>query len=255
MKILKDRKFNEDLTKNFHLEYTVDGVKSSQNISAMTADEAKQLVRKQYSGRGVTFTKTEEIAKNATTATPAKTETTNEALDDDISDLVEDMGIAYEDFEYDDDFGDTQEYDLDFEEEDTNFVAPKPSAPTNDLDSGVAGLLNHLIQDEWQTVDAYNSAITSIRSTMGESGAGIIRVMEDIVNEENKHIGQLQEAMKTVSTNANLIVSGEVEGLGQLEGEKEEKGVAPTATAVTLPANDQISLDDEITIVDVDDTF
>lgn len=249
MKILKDRKFNENLTRNFHLEYTVDGVRSSQNVAAMTLDAAKQLVKKQYTDKTVNFTKVEEVKDNPTDSTKT------ESLDDDISDLLEDMGIAYEDFEYDDDFGDTQEYDLDFEEDDTDFVASKPSAPTNDLDNGVAGTINRLIQDEWQTVDAYNSAITTIRGLGIENGEGIIRVMEDIVNEENKHIGQLQEAMKTVSSNANLIVSGEVEGLGQLEGEKEEKGVAPTATAVTLPADDQISLDDEITIVDVDDTF
>lgn len=47
----------------------------------------------------------------------------------------------------------------------------------------------------------------------------VAKVFKDIVNEENVHIGQLEQCMKLVSPNADSIVSGEIEAEGQL-GEK-----------------------------------
>lgn len=41
-------------------------------------------------------------------------------------------------------------------------------------------------------------------------------VIRDINNEENKHIGQLQAALETISPNANSIESGSQEAEAQL---------------------------------------
>ena len=45
----------------YHMVYTVDGVKSEQDISAVNVQKAEELIRKQYSGQSVNFTSKQEV--------------------------------------------------------------------------------------------------------------------------------------------------------------------------------------------------
>ena len=93
-------------------------------------------------------------------------------------------------------------------------IEEQSQVPVTDEDFGLAGMLNALIQDEWQAIDGYNSALATV---MGDNSfeedlkAKCKVVFEDILAEENLHIGQLQEFLKIVSPNAEVIADGEQE--------------------------------------------
>ena len=48
----------------FHMVYTVDGVKSEQDISAANIAKAEELVRKQYDGKNIIFTSKKPVQEN-----------------------------------------------------------------------------------------------------------------------------------------------------------------------------------------------
>lgn len=79
---------------------------------------------------------------------------------------------------------------------------------------GVADMLNDLIIDEFEAITGYNNAISTITSIDAESS--ILKVLDDIIKEENVHVGQLQAALKEVSDAAHEIEKGNNEGDGQL---------------------------------------
>lgn len=90
------------------------------------------------------------------------------------------------------------------------------------LDNAIANMINKLIIDEFEAIDGYNSAISTIISEMPDSP--IIDVLNDITAEENVHVGQLQRALLLVSTHAQDIAKGTEEGKEQIaDGEKEEE--------------------------------
>lgn len=90
------------------------------------------------------------------------------------------------------------------------------------LDNAIANMINKLIIDEFEAIDGYNSAISTIISEMPDSP--IIDVLNDIIAEENVHVGQLQRALLLVSTHAQDIAKGTEEGKEQIaDGEKEEE--------------------------------
>lgn len=94
-------------------------------------------------------------------------------------------------------------------------------------DSVLASMLNNLIVDEWGTIDAYNSALTYIEQVKQDDRTvydydGIKKILTDIVNEENVHVGQLQSAMQLLSPNTASIDKGTEEGdkqIDEVEGE------------------------------------
>lgn len=91
-------------------------------------------------------------------------------------------------------------------------VEVKP-APEMGPEFGLASMINNAIQDEWKTIDMYNSlSVTAI----AEGYEDIASVIDDINTEESKHVGQLQAALKTISPNAEAINAGEQEGETQL---------------------------------------
>ena len=102
--------------------------------------------------------------------------------------------------------------DLEGEKEELEAV---PDTPTTPDEFGAAGLINALIQDEWQAIQGYNDAIATLSTT--DIDTDIINVFKDIANEENIHIGQLQKALEMVSPNVSSISEGEQEGAEQLE--------------------------------------
>lgn len=107
----------------------------------------------------------------------------------------------------------------------------KPSPETMDAMS-VANTLNALIQDEWQAIDGYNGTISTYRDMAQYDYPekdnsidydAIIKILEDIAQEEMNHVGMLQKAMETVSPNAEEIKGGEEEAEETLgETPKEE---------------------------------
>lgn len=95
-----------------------------------------------------------------------------------------------------------------------------PASPETGDAMTVANSLNALIQDEWQAIDGYNSTITTYRSMKDDEYApkdktidyeAIIKILEDIAQEEMNHVGMLQKAMQTVSPNVEEIKGGEEE--------------------------------------------
>lgn len=102
--------------------------------------------------------------------------------------------------------------DLESEKEELDAI---PDTPTTPDEFGAAGLINALIQDEWQAIQGYNDAIATLSTT--DIDTDIINVFKDIANEENIHIGQLQKALEMVSPNVSSIGEGEQEGAEQLE--------------------------------------
>ena len=59
--------------------------------------------------------------------------------------------------------------------------------PNPGNDTGVSNLIIHAINGEWDTIAEYNSLISNLGNN-----PDMIPVIQDIVAEENKHIGQLQ---------------------------------------------------------------
>ena len=95
-----------------------------------------------------------------------------------------------------------------------------PASPETGDAMAVANSLNALIQDEWQAIDGYNSTISTYRSMKDDEYApkdktidyeAIIKILEDIAQEEMNHVGMLQKAMQSVSPNVEEIKGGEEE--------------------------------------------
>ena len=80
------------------------------------------------------------------------------------------------------------EEDMSFSTEETEEKTIEPE------DNGISMIINNLIKDEYEAIDAYNSAITTFKS-IGKSDEAI-SVLNDIVAEENIHVGQLQRLME-----------------------------------------------------------
>lgn len=104
-----------------------------------------------------------------------------------------------------------------------NIEGEVPPTPSTFDDAGVASMLGSLITDEFQAIDQYNSAITTLRDLDPAVYEPVIRVLTDIAAEENLHVGQLQEVLKLVNQQAELIPEGAAEAAGQAE----EPSVSP----------------------------
>lgn len=90
--------------------------------------------------------------------------------------------------------------------------------PNEEKNIGLAAFINGLIEDEIQAVDGYKSAIVTFEA---EGRGEFTDVFRDIMDEENRHIGQLQEVLNVLSpgTQEN-IDDGQVEAQGQISGEE-----------------------------------
>lgn len=114
---------------------------------------------------------------------------------------------------YDDDFSDPEGFPS---TEDPHLEEPLPG-PQTGVASGIAGMLIDAINDEWSTIDKYNSIIQTLRSTPEIiNPEGFIKVLEEINAEENRHAGQLQELLKQISPNAAEVTEGQKEAKKQL---------------------------------------
>ena len=114
--------------------------------------------------------------------------------------------------------------------DDDNFIvddtitdeAPEKESPKNEVDTGISNLLIDAIKDEFETIKLYNSIIEQIRI---EDREDIISILQDIVNEENVHVGQLQKALELYSPNADSIEHGSQEAEEQMKVESINEGI------------------------------
>ena len=152
-------------------------------------------------------------------------------FDDDMSFTLDEPAIQVFDE------GDFDEYKVDDLDDDIFVIVPDnhdanaaamtdhngeavPEGPKPGIESGIADSLIKLINDEWEAIQGYNNFRDMILS-MQNNGDGdysdMIRVIDEVVNEENLHVGQLQELLKKVSPNTESIAKGEEEAQEQLE--------------------------------------
>lgn len=89
--------------------------------------------------------------------------------------------------------------------EDTQEVMRGPEVGAT---AGLASLLITAINNEWETVEEYNTLAIMARENGYED---LAKLIDDINSEENNHIGMLQAALKTISPNAEAIEGGEEE--------------------------------------------
>ena len=97
--------------------------------------------------------------------------------------------------------------------EDEHLGTSTEETPEPGPEAGIASLVNKLIIDEWEAIQGYNDAIVAAET---EGYSDIANVLRDIANEENLHVGQLEQVMQQLSPNAESINQGEVEADEQL---------------------------------------
>ena len=161
--------------------------------------------------------------------------------------------------------GEFRDYiDDDFSDPDYVPAGVTPRGPEAGESTGIADTLIALINDEWEAIRGYNNFVDMIKGVMEnvpvENVDKMLPVIEDIVNEENKHVGQLQELLKLISPNATSIESGAQEGASQISNSghewvdgklKVEMMPSPNSNS-ELPTNE---VDNTCTLYDVDDDF
>lgn len=125
-------------------------------------------------------------------------------FDDDVDNMF--GAISLEDDSIDDDFG---------LEDLHNPVAPE--GPKMGSDTGVADLIMTAINGEYDTIKEYNSIIATLNYEGKPEYIKMIPILEEINNEEQRHIGQLQELLKIISPSAQSVEEGKVEAQGQLK--------------------------------------
>jgi hypothetical protein len=144
-----------------------------------------------------------------------------------------------------------------------------PEGPRPGIESGIADTLINLINDEWEAIQGYNNFRDMIL-TMQQSGAGdyseMIRVIDEVSNEEHLHVGQLQELLKLVSPNTESIKRGEQEGKEQLEDNDHEwvngklkvemhRPTTPSYSEKSIDDNNPNKVDTTCTLYDADDEW
>lgn len=185
--------------KSFHFEFTVDGLKSAQDVSAASMQKAEELIKKQYDEKAVIFTKKE-------TKAPVQNE---DWCDDEFTekDFDKDIDVS----EYDDDFG---ESNIEKFGEHQDSQKDIPATPEVGPDTGISNLLITAINGEWDTIKLYNDIITTASDVHKEE---IIKTIQDITAEENAHVGQLQKLLAMYSPNVSKIAEGESEAQEQID--------------------------------------
>ena len=80
----------------------------------------------------------------------------------------------------------------------------------NDL--GVSNAIIDAINDEWEAISKYNSLLANLTNN-----PEMIPIIQDIIAEENTHVGQLQQILLQISPNVQNINIGEEEASEQLD--------------------------------------
>lgn len=322
----KEEELEEDTSgmMKFHMVYTVDGVKSEQDVSAVNIQKAEELIKKQYDGKNVMFTSKQQVKESYDVLDdfdaahtigklnpgdrfknrngveikiiePDKLGRVQFKIGDDVRSgsersiqnmlyknnylrLEENLKEAYGyKVSYDDlieiqgkidrlirkmaenhqdeispssntyriglpfigtsegyiDLQNTNQYIEGHEDdwdEDDYYESLKEDleqeTPQTANDTGLANMLIHAINGEWETISEYNDILTVIRNN---GQFDMIPVIEDILSEENKHVGQLQKILETISGNVADISEGEQEASGQMSDEVVDDDFGPNS--------------------------
>ena len=122
------------------------------------------------------------------------------------------------------------------------------SAELSDNHRAFFSLINDLIIGELDTINAYNGAIVTAKDLGLESASKLI---QDISDEETRHIGELQHLMKTITPQAQEIPNGENEATEKMQDF--EDGVDDNVDGV-IGANSPLwNQTNEIIVDNVDD--
>lgn len=256
LRIKKRKDLEEDTSgmPKFHMVFTVDGVKSEQDISAVNVQKAEELIKKQYDGKNVTFTSKQQVKENLKEAYNYKV-----SYDDlieiqgKIDRLIRKMADNHQDeispnsntyriglpfigtSEGYIDLQNTNQYieghEDDWDEDDDDYYESlkedlEQETPQTANDTGLANMLIHAINGEWETISEYNDILTVIRNN---NQVDMIPVIEDILSEENKHVGQLQKILETISGNVSDISEGEQEASEQMSDETVDDDFGPNS--------------------------
>jgi len=85
----------------------------------------------------------------------------------------------------------------------------------------ITSLISTLVKDEWEAIEGYNQAILTLQ-TIGDYDR-IIGTLNDIINEEYIHIGQLEKSIQMVVPSAENIEEGSDEAEEAAEQEELEE--------------------------------
>lgn len=85
--------------------------------------------------------------------------------------------------------------------------------PVTDKELELSKLIADGIKDEYETIKLYND-IAFIARKHGRDD--IAKLIDNINTEENNHVGMLQQALRTISANADAVESGDKEALDYL---------------------------------------
>lgn len=91
-----------------------------------------------------------------------------------------------------------------------------PETPKPGVETGYSNMLIKAINGEWETIELYNSIIATLSLEKDKKYDAIIKILQDITNEENVHVGQLQKALEILSPNTSSIKDGEKEANEQI---------------------------------------
>ena len=211
----------------FHMVFTVDGVKSEQDISAVNVQKAEELIRKQYNGQTLSFMSKQEIKdinegysksdlysaleymygfnkKEANDWIKKASDKMKQSVVDAFKDNAKKSFLTdslHEDFE---------ESPVEVKED---AVEESERVPQTENEVGLSNLIIQEINGEWETIQHYNDLISLMRA---QGYDDMIDVISDIVAEENTHIGQLQKCLQVISPNVSKIEAGETEAMEQL---------------------------------------
>lgn len=143
---------------------------------------------------------------------------------------MDEFDRVYDDNDEDEDFDESLKEDFtyqssikeDFDYTNTDAVEEEPN-PEPGPDMGVANLLITLINGEWDTIKDYNDFIATISAEGGYDD--MLAAIQDIVSEENVHVGQLQKLLQQISPDALKIAQGEQEAQEQIDGEDSQEKI------------------------------
>lgn len=225
MKILSTKQYAQrmnkvteaDNEKTFEVEYTVTYKK---NMKGTSVGDVQNQIKNNNAGNQVSIRYAREIAP-----------------------MTEDFGDEF--------LGEPENIGLD----DLDIDMPKKEfAPDDDItpapageDAAMVGLLNSLVVDELNAVNSYNGAVETIRSMpQGMPGANAaISVLSDISDEENSHIGEIQELLKQFTPQANAVEDGKNEARGIINNTPPSAPVTANDYALEI-ASDNFVVDDDI---------
>ena len=90
----------------------------------------------------------------------------------------------------------------------------KPPVPTSELVTGISTTISTLIQDEWQTIDAYNNAITMLETLEGVED--LVTLLKEPLADEYNHVGVLEKALSMITPALSEIDAGKEEAEEEL---------------------------------------